>query len=815
MTKYKNQDARTPLSCIEFVSLSRGTFTIRYKAMFYVRRFTLLVFSACLGLFSADGHIQARQSPGGDDVSWATAGAKADAFLAQLTLDEKIELVAGADPLTTLGCIGNISPISRLNFSGICYSDSGTGVNRADLVSVFPAGLTAAATWDEDLMLRRGVAIGEEFRGKGFHVVLGPVAGPLGRHPLGGRNWEGFSPDPYLTGVAMDKTIRGIQSNGVQAVAKHFIGNEQETQRTNSTLPDGSRVEAISSNIDDRTLHELYLWPFVDSVKAGTASILCSYNRLNQTYACENLDVLTRILRDEIGFRGYTVSDWYATYSAVNSANAGLDMEMPGNNVAGGAFYRSGLPQAIENGTVSQDRIDEMVRRVMTSYYLLGQDDPSFPTVDPSTLAVIAQQYGQDFGVGMPEARDVRGDHATLIREIGSAGAVLLKNEHGTLPLATPKHIGVFGDDAGDLIDGLTFQDPPSTALGPEFGTLDIGGGSGSQRHTSIVSPLEAIKARAQEISIRVSYIVSNQRLAANDFHSLYPIPEVCIVFIKTFAAESFDRLSFEADWDSTAAVTNVAERCNNTVVVTHSAGVNAMPWATHPNVKAIIAAHFPGEQTGNSIVDILWGDVNPSGRLPYTIPVTEEDYGFPIVNLTSDEVTSPTAWQSNFTEGLLIDYRHFDAMNIEPLYEFGFGLSYTTFELVANVSVANLVTNPAALASSTAATEHGDIFTPFLNATSRVSNTGSRDGAAVVQLYVSMPRDSVPTGTPVRILRGFTKPRLAEGEAKDVEFQLTRRDLSYWDVTAQNWRVPTGEFEICVGFSSRDLPQCIKHTIL
>ncbi|KAJ3580052.1 hypothetical protein NPX13_g512 [Xylaria arbuscula] len=767
------------------------------EAMSYAQRLTILLASACLSVPSAGGHIQTRQSPPVDDAAWTAAVVKADALLAQLSFDEKIDMVTGTDPLSSLGCIGNIAPVPRLNFSGICYSDGASGVNRADLVTVFPTGVTTGSTWDKDIIYRRGVAIGQEFRGKGYHAALAPVAGPLGRHPLGGRNWEGFSPDPYLTGVAMSATIEGMQSNGIQAVAKHYIGNEQETQRTNSTL-NGSRVEAISSNIDDRTLHELYLWPFVDSIRAGTSSILCSYNRLNQTYACENPDTLTRLLRDELGFRGYTVSDWYATYSAADSANAGLDMEMPGSNVAGGAVYRDGLPQAIEDGVVSLDRLDEMVRRVLTPYYLLGQDDLSFPSVDPSTLAVTATQYGQDFGLGTPEARDVRGNHSALVREIANAGAVLLKNDNDTLPLASPRHIGVFGNDAVDIIDGFVFPDPPASPIGPEFGTLDIGGGSGSQRHTYVVSPLEAIKARAEETSTRVSYIINNEFLAANDFHSLYPIPDVCIVFLKTYAAESFDRTSFEADWNSTAVVTNVAQKCNNTVVVTHSAGINTMPWATHPNVRAIIAASLPGEQTGNSIVDILWGDVNPSGRLPFTIPVTGEDYGLPVVKLASEEVTSPTAWQSNFTEGLMIDYRHFDAMDIQPLYEFGFGLSYTTFDIVSNVLVRALLADPPALASSTLAVGDSEIFNPILNATSRVSNTGSRGGATVAQLYVSFPSDSGPTGTPVRVLRGFTKSQLAPGETVEVEFPLTRRDVSYWDVEAQNWRIPTGEFEFC-----------------
>ncbi|KAI8217145.1 hypothetical protein K4K54_011940 [Colletotrichum sp. SAR 10_86] len=688
-------------------------------------------------------------------VDWDTAIGKANALLAELTLDEKTAVVTGANPLTGLGCIGSIGAIPRLNFSGICYSDGSSGVNRADLTSVFPAGLTAAATWDPDLMYRRAVAIGEEFRAKGMHACLGPVAGPLGRHPLGGRVWEGFSPDPYLTGVAMDRSIRGLQSTGVQAIAKHFIGNEQETQRTNVTLPDGSNIDAVSSNMDDRTLHELYLWPFMDAVNAKPAAVMCSYNRFNQTYTCEHSKLLTGILREELGFEGYAVSDWYATHSTAASINAGLDLEMPGTTVPGQgvSWFGDHVRAAVEDGSVSTARVDEMVRRILTQYFLLGQDDASFPSLDPSTLSVIAAQYQQSLGdlATNPPARDVRGDHAKLIREIGAAGAVLLKNVNNTLPLTTPMNIGVFGNDAGDLTDGLIYQDPPATNVGFEYGTLDIGGGSSSVRHTYLVTPLDAIKERAKGFGARVQYILNNERLAAGDFHSIYPVPEVCIVFLKTFAAEGFDRVSFEADWNSTAVVTQVANMCNNTVVVTHSVGINTMPWASHPNVRAIIAAHLPGEQTGNSIADVIWGDVNPSGRLPYTIPVTEADYDIPITNLNSYEVTSPDAWQSNFTEGLMIDYRHFDAMGIDPLYEFGFGLSYTTFELASDLLVKSLTDNMTALgrANNGSSVPLSELFIPVANATIQVSNTGDRSGATIVQLYMSMPAGSAPPGTP------------------------------------------------------------------
>ncbi|OBT52682.1 hypothetical protein VE04_07087 [Pseudogymnoascus sp. 24MN13] len=742
---------------------------------------------------------------------WEHALVKANAFIARLNLTEKVSMVTGDNG----PCIGNIAPIERLGFSGICMSDGPTAFNRADLVSIFPAGLTAAASWDRDLIYQRALALGSEFRAKGSHVGLGPVGGPLGRHPLGGRNWEGFSADPYLTGVAMASSVRGFHDAGVQSCSKHFIGNEQETQRSNTVFADGTNIEAVSSNIDDRTLHELYLWPFADAVKAGTTSIMCSYNRVNQTYACENSELLNGILKKELGFQGYVVSDWFATHSGVKSANAGLDMTMPGTidveSLSAGtglSYFGANLTTAVNNGSVPMTRLDDMVRRIMMPYYFLGQDK-NFPTTDPSAMHVLAAQYGASLGVPEIPARDVRKDHAKIIRKLGAAGTVLLKNINSTLPLKSPKNIGVFGNDAPDPTDGLTIISDgsfESETYGYDIGTLDVGGGSGTGRHSSLISPLSAIKFKAQEIGARVQYITSNTRLAANDFRSIFPTPDVCTVFLKTFASEGRDRTSFENDWNSTAVVNNVARKCPNTIVVTHSGGVNTMPWAKNPNVKAILAAHYPGQESGNSIVDILWGDVNPSGKLPYTIPEHEFDYDIPVTNLSS--VTAVDEWQADFTEGLMIDYRHFDSKNITPLYEFGYGLSYTTFSL-SSFSVSKLVKNPPAIPDASKAILPGgnpDLYSPLLTASTKVSNTGSLAGSTVVQLYISLPQDSVPTGTPLRVLRGFEKVALKPGERKDVKFTLTRWDVSYWDVIAQTWRIPRGEVKVSVGFSSRDL---------
>ncbi|KAB2576426.1 putative beta-glucosidase G [Lasiodiplodia theobromae] len=738
---------------------------------------------------------------------WDDAFDQANAFVARLNLTEKAMLVTGY-----LGgpCVGNIAAIPRVNFRGICLQDGPNAVRTADKATVFPAGLTVAASWDKDIFYQRGVAIGEEFRGKGAHVYLGPVAGPLGRHPLGGRNWEGFSPDPYLTGVAMSGTIKGVQQTGVQACAKHFIGNEQETRR--SSEDDGS-VEAFSANIDDRTLHELYLWPFADSVKAGVASFMCSYSRLNQTYACENSKILNGVLKTELGFQGHVMSDWFATHSGVRSIESGLDMNMPGpinqaSIYTGESFFGGNVTRAVSNGSLPEWRVDDMVRRIMTPYFLLGQDSEEFPSVDPSSMGVMAAIYGRLQTVmgmigGMPEARDVRGNHGDLVRKWAAASTVLLKNTNETLPLNSPRNLGVFGNDAPDATEGSI---PPENFV---TGTLSIGGGSGSGRLSSIVSPLEALKARAKKDGTYLQYITDNSKSAANDFSGIYPIPEVCLVFLKTWAKEGEDRTTFEADWNSTAVVNNVASFCLKTVVVTHSGGINTMPWADNPNVTAILAAHYPGEQSGNAIVDVLYGDANPSGKLPYTIARNESDYNTPIFNITGPQANESAAWQANYEEGLMIDYRHFDAQEIEPLYEFGFGLSYTTFEISGDLSVAKVVNSVSGFPTAVSAVSPGgnpELFATVLNASTQVTNTGDTPGAAVVQLYVSFPEDSVPEGTPVRVLRGFEKVLLQPSEVQPVNFNLTRRDLSVWDVEAQDWKILPGEYNIRVGFSSRDL---------
>lgn len=305
----------------------------------------------------------------------------------------------------------------------------------------------------------------------------------------------------------------------------------------------------------------------------------------------------------------------------------------------------------------------------------------------------------------------------------------------------------------------------------------------------------------------------------------------MCLVFLKTWASEGYDRVGLEADWNSTGVVESVASYCNNTVVITHSGGLNVMPWADNPNVTAILAAHLPGEESGNSIVDILYGAVNPSGKLPYTIALNASDYNFaPITNSTAlVETEDPNAWQSNFTEGLLIDYRHFDYYNQSVAFEFGFGLSHTTFDMsgigVTSSGVAGGGTgwgaNNTGVTSTPPSTNTSSpggnpaLWETLYTVNVTVANTGGVAGAAVPQLYVSLPQ--VPDGdpTPVNVLRGFDKIMLQPGQSQSIGFDLARRDLSYWDTNAQQWTIPSGPIGLNAGFSSRDFRQTSQITVV
>ncbi|KAJ6578318.1 beta-glucosidase, partial [Mycena capillaripes] len=617
---------------------------------------------------------------------WKDAVAKAQKFVAGLTLQEKINVTTGIDVLGR--CVGNTGTIPRLNWKGLCLEDSPLGVRFADFASAFPAGINAAATWDVGLIEARGKAMGSEHRGKGVNVALGPMTN-MGRQAAAGRNWEGFGADPYLSGVATAATVTGMQSVGVIATVKHLIANEQEHFRG------GSNARQIySSNIDDKTMHELYLWPFAEAIKAGVGSVMCSYNKINQTQACQNSKLMNGFVKEELGFMGFIMSDWAAMINGVQPALAGLDMNMPGffaygqgpqdepNPVtATNSWWGASLIDMVNNGSVPEARVDDMVTRTLAAWYKMGQDN-NYPEVSFSQLT----QATYLNGVLVNEHVNVQADHHKLIREIGAASTILLKNTKNALPLSVKnlKRVAILGSDAGPNPDGPN----GCTDRGCSQGTLAMGWGSGTANFPYLVDPASAISRHIRSINhtVPIDTVLNDFNLA--QVTTVAQLADACLVFVNADSGEGYitvdgnagDRNNITLWHGGEALIAATAAVCANTIVVQHVVGpVTIESWIDHPNVTAVLHAGLPGQESGNAIVDVLFADgaqaTNPSGRLPYTIAKARGDY--PADILYASTMSTP---QITYEEGLGIDYRWFDIKNITPRFEFGFGLSYTTF---------------------------------------------------------------------------------------------------------------------------------------
>ncbi|KAM7192079.1 family 3 putative glycoside hydrolase [Naviculisporaceae sp. PSN 640] len=629
-----------------------------------------------------------------DADGWEEAYAKAKDFVSQLTLLEKVNLTTGTG-WASEQCVGNTGAIPRLGLRAFCLQDAPMGIRGTDYNSVFPSGLTAAATWDRGLINKRGYAMGAEAKGKGVTVLLGPVAGPLGRAPAGGRNWEGFSPDPVLTGVSMAETIKGIQDAGTIACAKHWVGNEQEHFRQVGEARNyGYNIsETLSSNIDDKTMHELYMWPFADAVRAGVGSVMCVYTQVNNSYGCQNSKLLNGLLKDELGFQGFVMSDWQAQHTGAASAVAGLDMSMPGDTEfnTGLSFWGANLTLAVLNGTVPQYRIDDMAMRIMAAYFKVGKNfdeedvNFSFWTLDTyGPLNWAANKNIQQINAHV----DVRGEHANLIREIAAKGTVILKNE-GALPLKKPKFLAVIGEDAGPNIWGPNSCDN----RGCNNGTLALSWGSGTANFPYLITPDSALQAQAIKDGSRYESVLSNYAWPYTQ-GLVKQANATAIVFVNANSGEGFisvdgnegDRNNLTLWKNGDDLIKNVSSLCPNTIVVIHSTGpVLLTDWYDNPNITAIVWAGLPGQESGNSITDVLYGKVNPSGRSPFSWGETRESYGADVLYEPNNGEGAP---QQDYTEGVFIDYRYFDKENTPLIYEFGHGLSYTTFKY-SNIQLA------------------------------------------------------------------------------------------------------------------------------
>ncbi|KAL8833025.1 MAG: hypothetical protein Q9170_004553 [Blastenia crenularia] len=811
---------------------------------------------------------------------WTAAYGRARAFVSQLTLLEKVNLTTGVG-WQSEQCVGQTGAIPRLGFRSLCLQDSPLGVRDTDYNSAFPAGVNVAATFDRGLAYARGQAMGQEHRGKGVDIQLGPVAGPLGRAPAGGRNWEGFSPDPALTGIMMAQTIQGIQRAGVVACAKHYILNEQEHFRQ---VPESAGFgfvinDSLSSNIDDATMHETYLWPFADAVRAGVGSIMCSYNQINNSYGCQNSHTLNYLLKGELDFQGFVMTDWQAQHSGVGSALAGLDMAMPGDVLfdTGTSYWGANLTVAVLNGTVPEWRLDDMATRIMAAFYYVGRDQNQVPiNFDSWTLDTFGyQHYVAEEGFGLiNEHVDVRAEHSTLIRQIGSASTVLLKNNNSALPLTgKEKFTAVFGSDAGDNPYGPN----GCPDRGCDNGTLAMAWGSGTANFPYLITPETAIQNEVVSNNGVFQSITDN--FAGTQILSLASQASVAIVFVNADAGEGYlnvdgnigDRNNLTFWQGGDVLVQNVSSLCNNTIVVMHTVGpVLLSNYSENPNVTAILWAGVPGEQTGNSIADVLYGRVNPGAKLPFTFGAAREDYGTDLLYIPNEGTGAP---QVSFTEGNFIDYRAFDKANITPVYEFGFGLSYTTFSY-SNLQVNKLNVGPytptTGLTSAapvlgnatndTAQYQYPSNFTtiplyiyPYLNGTDLETAANDSDygslGSVPPGSQDSSPQPLLAAGgapggnpelynvlyqveatitntgqipgeevaqlyislggpyDPKIVLRGFERLSIQPGSSTTFHADITRRDISNWDTNAQNWAVSSSPKMVYVGSSSRNLP--------
>ncbi|ODN90828.1 hypothetical protein L198_06145 [Cryptococcus wingfieldii CBS 7118] len=749
-----------------------------------------------------------------------------------MTVQEKVNLTTAV----TGPCQANSGGVPRLGIPGLCFNDGPAGPRYTDYVTQWPSEFISAASFDRDLMWERAVRIGQEFRGKGVNVMLGP---PLHRTKLGRRvlllliylkgyltDLAAFSPDTYLSSTLSYLTTRALQSTGLITSAKHYILYEQEPACDGPPDPNGGTTGCvdISSDIDEKTFREVYLPSFSEAVRAGTGSIMCSYNQINGTPACENDSALNRVLKEELNFEGF---DFEAAHSTVESAIHGMDMELPTEH-----FYGKKLLKAVERGEVSSERLDDMARRILIPYLAL-QHNSSYPKVTYQKYN-LQDQIEVDGHVFRNEHVDVKGDNHLWARKVAAESTVLLKNT-GILPLPqgpkpSLKSLGIFGSDA-DYPSTLTGCGPDlfctvNAKNGRRYwnGTVTIGGGSGAAYADYIVTPIEAISLRARRSHFRTDHILQDDPSHFLTVDTIAAQSDVCLVFVSVYLVEAWDRDDLRLDKGGEELIKRVEKGCKGEVVVVmHSGGqVLVEDWIDLPKIGAVLFAGYPGQETGNALVDILWGDVNPSAKLPFTMGRAASDWP-PAGIIRKKAAPYPV---STFPERSAIDYKYFDTHNISPRFEFGFGLSYTSFEMAGlelRKEFREEEVGGRGKKMSEVSEGEGGLYEILYVARVNVTNTGRVPGAEVAQLasnpfqfcyhvlhahgrqYMTFP--PTEADQPPKHLRGYSKPYLLPGQTKTVEFPLKKKDLSVWDVEKHLWRMPEGNFVFRAGNSSRALP--------
>jgi beta-glucosidase len=691
-------------------------------------------------------------------------------LLKRMTLEEKAKMLSGSGWMES-------ASIERLAIPAIKMADGPMGVrswagssaitsaaNPAVKVETtsFPSGVAMAATWDTELVHREGQAIAQEVKALGRDMILGPTVN-INRQPLWGRNFEGYGEDPYLSGQLGVAYIKGVQSEGVIPSVKHFAANNEEYER-----------HRVNATIDERTLHEIYLPAFKAAVQeADVWNVMSAYNKVNGVHCGESDYLLDQVLKKEFGFKGFVVSDWGSTYSTTPTVNAGMDLEMPGGPpmktwMANPRTQASGngdgwlVPEKVlaevKAGHISEAAIDDNVARILRVIFLSGIFD------HPHTGG------GE---VDTPEQRAVAFQGAT-------EGIVLLKNEGGLLPLdATKIHsIAVIGPNAAVARTG--------------------GGGSSLVRPKYSIAPLDGIKEKSGG-KFNVTYALgvgmegedpaqdtpearATTLKEAVDAAAKADVAVVIVGRYNKLESEGFDVKTMDLPAGQDELIQAVEKANPHTIVVLNTGDpVTVTKWID--TTPALLDMWYGGQEGGHALAAILFGDADPSGKLPVTLPKRYEDNPA-AANYPGKDL------EVNYSEGLYVGYRYYDTKNVEPQFPFGFGLSYTKFEY-SNLKVESgmKIKEPGA---------------PVTLVTAHIRNTGSRAGAEVVQLYVHDGHAKIDR--PVHELKGFQRVELQPGETKTVEFRINRTALSYWDPATKAWQADPGTFEIQVGASSRDI---------
>jgi len=698
---------------------------------------------------------QARPSAGKSEVKkpWLdhrlSPDRRADLLVEQLTLDEKVTLVHGVEgpqaERHSLGGAGYVPGIPRLGIPALQMTDGRSGVvdtaQRGRYATALPSALANAASWDLESAYEYGALLGKEVRDLGFNVSLGGTANII-REARNGRNFECLGEDPLLIGRMLGRELKGTQSQQVIGDINRYAVNDQETGRTV-----GSAV------IAKRAMQETDLLAFKIAIQESeVGTVMCAYNRVNRVYACENPYLLTDVLKKAWNYKGWVLTDWGAAHSAVPSALAGMDQEMPS-----GEYFGEPLKQAVEAGKVPVARLNDMVHRILRTELALGVFDhpPTVRPVNPFTGAEVAER-------------------------VAERGIVLLKNDNRQLPLTASavKSIAVIGAHA----DVGVLSGAGSDQVNPAGGNAVPGSHDAEWRHDAWhpSSPLRAIRAKAPG-----AQVVFDPGTDAATAAKLAAASEVAIVFVQQHTSEGRDVPNLSLPDKQDELLREVARANPHCIVVLETGGPVTMPWLDQ--VSAVLEAWYPGIRGGQAIASILFGDVDPSGKLPVTFPKSEADLPHATIPGTATvardgKPPKEVPFDINYTEGLEVGYKWFDAEGKEPLFAFGFGLSYTTF------SYADLRATPGEQVTVT--------FT--------VTNTGSRAGAEVAQVYVSLPPAA---GEPPQRLVGWEKIQLAAGESRAVTLKLNPEYLSIYDPEKDKWELVPGDYTIKVGGSSRSTP--------